>query len=529
MKYLSRWSIATRLRLLTGLTAALLAASTAWFGWTQYRSAYESRETELRKLVQTASNVLAWGYGLESSGTLPRDKAQALAISALRNLRYGSDGYFFIHDASTARVVMLPPRPDLEGKPSSFKLQDGRPLVATLIDLAKKAPDGDFLNYEWPKPGQTEYVPKSAFVKRFAPWEWIIGSGIYLDDLRADLLQQSLRLGAVMLVLILLAWGLMHSVLKSIATGLRQAIQVSESFAAGDLRVAHTPTSSRDELGQLMTCLQRMAHRLGEMVSQVKHSAEDVEGAARQISAGTQDLSQRTENQASGLQQTAASVSQLTSTVQDNAQTARRAAELAGSASAVATQGGQVVGQVVETMSAINGASSKIADIIGVIDSIAFQTNILALNAAVEAARAGEQGRGFAVVASEVRSLAKRSADAAREIKSLIHDSVEKVGTGARLVDAAGQTMTDIVNQVRAVSELIADISKATSAQTAGIDQVSVAVSQIDQSTQQNAALVEQSSAASTMLSQQASRLVALVSTFQLGDSANPKLAALAR
>jgi methyl-accepting chemotaxis protein len=261
-----------------------------------------------------------------------------------------------------------------------------------------------------------------------------------------------------------------------------------------------------------------MNESLVKVVGTVRTSSDSIATGAGEIAAGNQDLSQRTEEQASNLQQTAASMEQINSTVKANADTARQAAQLAGTATAAATKGGNVVGQVVTTMDAIASSSKKVSEIIGVIDSIAFQTNILALNAAVEAARAGEQGRGFAVVATEVRTLAGRSAQAAKEIKALIGESVEKIGTGTRQVADAGAAMHDIVSQVKRVADLIAEISESTSEQTTGIGQVSNAVSQLDQVTQQNAALVEESAAAADSLNSQVIRLTEAVSAFKLSD-----------
>ena len=324
-------------------------------------------------------------------------------------------------------------------------------------------------------------------------------------------------------VLVLLLAGLMAwSLTNSITAPLKTALEATGRVAQGDL-VSDIPqgrADSREETQQLLAGLLEMRNGLARMVSEVRSGAENISTGANEIATGNTDLSQRTETQASNLEETAASMQDLSNNVKNNAETARQANQMASSASSAATKGGEVVGQVVTTMDEITAASRKIADIIGVIDGIAFQTNILALNAAVEAARAGEQGRGFAVVASEVRSLAGRSAEAAKEIKNLIGASVEKIETGTRLVGAAGNSMNDIVAQVKRVADLIGEISASAHEQTSGIEQVNQAIVQLDNVTQQNAALVEEAAAAADSLNQQAGRMVEVVSIFKLGASA---------
>ena len=302
---------------------------------------------------------------------------------------------------------------------------------------------------------------------------------------------------------------------RQIIQPLEEAAQFADQVAHGDLTHS-VKIRTTDEVGDLMRSLQAMQENLVRLVSTVRQGSEGVASASSEIASGNNDLSARTEQQASALQQTAASMEELDSTVSQSADNARQANQLANSASTVAVRGGEVVSQVVETMRGINESSRRISDIISVIDGIAFQTNILALNAAVEAARAGEQGRGFAVVASEVRSLASRSAEAAKEIKSLINASVERVEHGTTLVDQAGATMNEVVSSIRRVTDIVGEITAASGEQASGVSQVGEAISQIDQATQQNAALVEEMAAAASSLSQQADDLVGAVSVFKL-------------
>jgi methyl-accepting chemotaxis protein/methyl-accepting chemotaxis protein-2 (aspartate sensor receptor) len=328
--------------------------------------------------------------------------------------------------------------------------------------------------------------------------------------------RMTLIIGAVIALLLgaLIAWRLTIGITRP----LQEALSVAESVAEGDLTARSTMQAADDEAGLLLKALRRMQDSLAKTVTQIRMGTDTIATASSEIASGNLDLSSRTEQQASSLEETASSMEELTSTVKQNADNSRQANQLAVAASAVAVKGGSVVSEVVNTMGSINESAKKIVDIIGVIDGIAFQTNILALNAAVEAARAGEQGRGFAVVATEVRNLAQRSAAAAKEIKALIGDSVEKVDAGSKLVAEAGTTMDEIVDGVKRVADIMAEITAASQEQSDGIEQVNQAIGQMDQVTQQNAALVEEAAAAAESLQDQAKNLAQAVSVFQIGS-----------
>ncbi|MBT9491800.1 MAG: MCP four helix bundle domain-containing protein [Paucibacter sp.] len=365
-----------------------------------------------------------------------------------------------------------------------------RPLLAALLKAT-----GEFIAYEQQQAGERVQAAEQAYGNDRL---MMVGASV-----------------VAVLAAVLMGWFLSNAVTRP----LLRAVHLAEAVAAGDLS-SEIVVDTHDETGQLLSALKRMNGSLVSMVGQVRESADGIATASQQIATGNQDLSSRTEQQASALQQTAASMQQMTSTVQQTAESSRQASQLAGDAVDVAGRGGEVVQRVVNTMGEITNSSRKIADIIGTIDGIAFQTNILALNAAVEAARAGEQGRGFAVVAGEVRLLAQRSAQAAREIKSLIGVSVQKVDAGSQLVGEAGSTMGDIVGQVRRMRDLMAEINASTSEQSSGIGQVNLAVASIDQGTQQNAALVEESAAAAESLKNQAAALLQVIAQFKLAGAA---------
>jgi len=409
-------------------------------------------------------------------------------------------------------LILSPKGLELFGQLKSFR----EPYALSRAELIKTLRSGkvddatDYLLNQFQKPQLDYFHAAEALIK-------------YQEDLmRTDSAQMEADIANAValtagLTLVALGIALLISVFitRSITAPVSQAVEIATSVSQGNLSTS-IEVHGTDETGQLLTALKNMQTELVRLVRHVRQSSNTVANASAEIAQGNQDLSARTSSQASTLEETAATMEELSSQVKNNADNARQANQMAASASSVAARGGEVVGRVVDTMKEINESSRKIADIIGVIDSIAFQTNILALNAAVEAARAGEQGRGFAVVASEVRSLAGRSAAAAKEIKTLINTSVERVVHGAALVDDAGTTMTEVVSSIRRVSDLVGEISSASDEQAAGAAQIGEAVTEMDQVTQQNAALVEEMAAAASSLKGQAHDLVEVVSVFEL-------------
>jgi methyl-accepting chemotaxis protein len=514
--FLFKLSVSRRLVVLVGFAVAAMAVLVGVLMTSERAMLLRERQDSVRQAVETAHGILVHFHGLAAKGSMPEDEAKQRAKDTVRTLRYSGEEYFWINDMHP-KVVMHPIRPEMEGQDQNQRKDpNGKFLYVEFVEIVKKS-GGGYVDYMWPKPGSDVPVDKAAYVKGFAPWGWIVGSGVYVDTVQATFLSRLTQAAGITLVLtVLLAavgWMIARSVLRQLGGEPTQLNYITHQIAQGDLSV-DIPASKSS--GSLMHGIQAMRDSLASVVLRVRQGSEHVSTASAEIAQGNHDLSSRTESQASALEETAASMEELGSTVRQNADNARQANQMAMNASTVAVQGGEVVSQVVETMKGISTASNKIADIIGVIDGIAFQTNILALNAAVEAARAGEQGRGFAVVASEVRSLAQRSAAAAREIKGLIGTSVDKVEQGTRMVADAGATMKEIVASVQRVNDIIGEISASASDQSDGIGQVNGAVTQLDHMTQQNAALVEQSAAAAESLKEQAHQLSHMVATFKL-------------
>ncbi|MGS7838414.1 methyl-accepting chemotaxis protein [Stenotrophomonas maltophilia] len=695
--YFSNLSVRRKLNLLTLLIALGVIALSVIAARMQYLDLTETRKTALKTQVELSYGILQHYHRLTGTGELSEDAAKSAALQALEVMRAENDAYYFnIYDTGY-RLLMHPFRKDLVGKDmKDFRTDDGVRIYYDQVEAAKAG--GGFVNYRWAKPGSKGEVEKVAYAGLFAPWNWVVSSGVYMDDVQQQALVftaiMAVSGGVLVLIVLALSWVIGNriarplkqatAVAEGIANGkldshigpqahdepgrlleamsgmqqqlhaviggqremarrhdagelsyridasafpgeyglmvqetntlvgshvqtLHDVLDVVQQYAVGDLsrdiarypgeKAAMTTTVdtvkanlgrinaeikqlasaaaagdfsrrgdaqrfdhdfrlmlenlnammavSDDNLGKLSQLLSAIAEgdltarmhgdyqgvfarmrddanttvaQLTQIVGQIQASASSITLAAGEIASGNSDLSRRTEQQAANLEETAASMEELTSTVRQNAEHARQANQLAIGAHSVASQGGSVVGQVVTTMSAIEASSKKIAEIISVIDGIAFQTNILALNAAVEAARAGEQGRGFAVVASEVRTLAQRSAAAAKEIKGLIDDSVGKVAEGSSLVHQAGSTMGEIVASVQRVTDIMAEISAASQEQSAGIEQVNQTVVQMDETTQQNAALVEEATAAARAMEDQAAQLADAVAIFRLDN-----------
>lgn len=509
--------IGTRLGVGFGLILILLAgtAGLGLHGMSTTNNALnnivDNNVAKMDLLSEMSESIYIVATGIRTVVLLSSDDTISAEIKKIEAARQ-------VYDQASSKIEKMPL--DEKGKKFVAGIKDAaiaaRPINNKVIALAKENKDEEAL----------QILLKEA-VPATATWQNNLQEYIDLQKAKNQATKQAtaqtydfnlkvmlVLTGAAILLGSMIAWFSTKSITRPISNAVRIARTVAEGDLTSDIIV-----TSKDETGQLLQALKDMNENLKRIVSRVRLGTDTIATASGQIAAGNLDLSSRTEQQAASLEETASSMEELTSTVKQNSDNAQQANQLAVSASDFAVKGGLVVSQVVDTMGSINESARKISDIIGTIDGIAFQTNILALNAAVEAARAGEQGRGFAVVASEVRNLAQRSATAAKEIKTLIGDSVEKVNAGSKLVDQAGSTMDEIVQSIRRVTDVMGEISAAGSEQTAGIEQINQAVAQMDEVTQQNAALVEEAAAAAQSLLDQAKNLAETVSVFKIEDT----------
>jgi len=497
------------------------------------------RQAELKNLVEAAYGAVAAQYDLFKAGKITEEQAKKAAGDALTSMRFQGDNYFFVTGMDMSNVLN-PGNPKMVGKDmSQFKDASGRYFVQEMTKIARERGEG-FVDYDWAKPGTDKPIPKTSYIKLFSPWGWIVGTGVYNDDIAVDrdrLLSATLMVG---LIIALITGGLAFFVARNINSRVSRLGSLStaiEELSRGNFAVQLPKTGGHDEIGRITTAIHAMIERLSDTMTAIARASGEVTNASAEISTSTTDLSQRTEEQAASLEQTTAAMQELAQTVKRNATNAQEANRSAGATQEVADRGGQVVVQAVQAMAKIEDSSRKISDIIGVIDEIARQTNLLALNAAVEAARAGEAGRGFAVVASEVRSLAQRSSQAAKDITDLITNSSGQVKDGVELVNRAGVSLNEIVGSIKGMSSVVAEIAEASSEQATGIEEINRALGQMDEAIQQNSALVEQNAATAKTLEHQAKTMDEQVGFFTLGGAqrkaaptaAAPVRAAIAR
>ncbi|ABS27074.1 methyl-accepting chemotaxis protein [Anaeromyxobacter sp. Fw109-5] len=501
-RFLGSFTVAAKLRLVVGASALALAALVGQAVRVLESRMLEEREAKVRAAVETVHGVLGEHARLVSEGRVTREEAQAAAILTIRALRYEGSEYFWVNDLAP-RMIVHPIKPELDGKDLANEVDpSGKRLFMEFVDTARRRGAG-VVAYLWPKPGSREPVRKISYVKLFEPWGWVVGSGVYLDDLEAATAHEAWRiLGVALAIVAVLVLGA-AIVIRSITGPLAGAIGVAERIARGDLREAVAVTR-RDELGRLQAAMAAMAEKLAAVIAEVRAGAGALGGAAQQVAETSQLLSQGTGEQAASVEETSASLEEMNASISRNAEGARETASAATAGAGRAEEGGRAVAETVAAMKAIT-------ERISVVEEIAYQTNLLALNAAIEAARAGEHGRGFAVVAAEVRKLAERAQKAAKEIGTLAGSSVAVSERSATLI-------RELVPGIRSTAELVQEVAAASQEQAAGVEQVSRAMAVVDQTTQRNAAAAEELSSTAEELAAQAESLQRLVGFFQVRD-----------
>lgn len=511
-------SLKGKFRAIVAVAAFGLITLTAFWLRGERTRILAEKQDKTRNLVEVPYSLIMRFHQLAVEGRMSDEKARQSAIEAIGTLRYDNDNYFWINDLQP-RMVMHPLKPELNGKDlSGFRDADQKTFFVDMVTVVQGQGAG-FVGYKWPKPGKDAKVPvpKLSYVKVFRPWGWVIGTGIYIDDVDAAWREAATTAGIISTLCLIVLLSVAGSLSRSIFRRLQQVLERVDEVARGEGDLTkRIPIGSSDELAQLGQSFNAFMDKLQQMIREVRESAENMAGSAQQLAAASEELAAGTEEQVANLQQTTATLSQITSSVRMNAASAKHANEVAAESSEAAEKGGDAVDRTSAAMSDINGASRSIAEIIATIDEMAFQTNLLALNAAVEAARAGHEGRGFAVVASEVGALARRSAASAKEIHQLIGESCNKVEKGAALTDQSGVTLRHIVQSAKMVADIVAEITNASHEQSVSIEQINRTMLQMSQVTQNNSAQTEQLSATAQNLSSRAHQLQALVGRFRI-------------
>ncbi|SKC06528.1 methyl-accepting chemotaxis sensory transducer with Cache sensor [Kosakonia radicincitans] len=498
------------------LAVALLSlAGSLFFGSVKIKDDQLAlRKKELMYVSQLALSVVKTQATLVDKGLISKEEAQQRSIQIIKDLRYGDTGYFTILN-NQAQVIMHPINAALIGKGPDIADANGVYIFRDMVKVTEDGHDG-FTAYDFPRPGDTVPKPKIAYNIPWSPWGWIITTGLYVDDIQdvflSSLYQNIAQFIAISILLSILVYLINRSTLKTLGGEPRYAAEVVSRIAAGDL--SQSVNKKASDNASLLHEMGVMREQLTSVIEEIRDGAERINTNTQDIVAGNQEIAGHTDQQAVSLERTSSSMEEITAAVKQNAENAGQARELARGAVDIASRGGVMMQNVNDTMNGISESAGKIASIIDVVNSIAFQTNILALNAAVEAARAGEQGKGFAVVASEVRNLSLRSSQAAQEIKELIEESVSRVNSGSSQIKIAGNNIDEMIEAVQRVSDIMSEISVATDEQSIGISQVNEAIVQIDSVTHQNAQLVQQAVIAANALEKQTRRLTQTVAFF---------------